>query len=263
MFDAIGQIFQGFIDFLQPILIPDWRALIDLLPIFLLIGVVGPLLSLLILGWVVYVLRQAALADPVRRAPAAARTPRRRRAGLSGRRAVLRVQPARLPSGHRRAAPNAAATSPSSARSAAPAARPGSTRAARAGSSCASTASCPRSDPPAHHLEAPPRPDAETAHDRPSVRRHRMETASQALFTAGTIILAFAFAATIGHAVMLANGRRSLAGALARAGARRRRAARLGGRRDRLVRRDARRRPRPPVLRTSPPRRRCPAPLAG
>ncbi len=42
-----------------------------------------------------------------------------------------------------------------------------------------------------------------------------METASQALFTTGTLILAFAFAATIGHAVMLANGRRSLAGALA------------------------------------------------
>jgi cytochrome c-type biogenesis protein CcsB len=42
-----------------------------------------------------------------------------------------------------------------------------------------------------------------------------METATQALFTTGTIILAFAFAATIGHAVMLANGRRALAGALA------------------------------------------------
>ncbi len=56
MFDAIGRIFQGVIDFLQPILIPDWRALIDLLPIFLLIGVVGPLLSLLIFGWVLYIL---------------------------------------------------------------------------------------------------------------------------------------------------------------------------------------------------------------
>jgi cytochrome c-type biogenesis protein CcsB len=41
-----------------------------------------------------------------------------------------------------------------------------------------------------------------------------MEGISQALFTAGTIILTFAFAATIGHAVFLANGRR-LAGALA------------------------------------------------
>ncbi len=42
-----------------------------------------------------------------------------------------------------------------------------------------------------------------------------METVSQALFTAGTIILAFAFAATIGHAVMLANGRRALGAVLA------------------------------------------------
>ena len=41
-----------------------------------------------------------------------------------------------------------------------------------------------------------------------------MESVSQALFTAGTIVLALAFAASIGHAVMLANGRR-LAGALA------------------------------------------------
>ena len=56
MFDAIGQIFQGVIDFLQPILLPDWRALINLLPIFLVIGVVGPLISLLVLGWVVYFL---------------------------------------------------------------------------------------------------------------------------------------------------------------------------------------------------------------
>ena len=58
MFDAIGQIFQGIIDFLEPILLPDWRALIDLLPIFLVIGVVGPLISLLALGWVVYALRK-------------------------------------------------------------------------------------------------------------------------------------------------------------------------------------------------------------
>lgn len=56
MFDAIGQLFQRVIDFLTPILIPDWRALIDLLPVFLVIGVVGPLLSLLVLGWVVYIL---------------------------------------------------------------------------------------------------------------------------------------------------------------------------------------------------------------
>lgn len=56
MGDAIGRLFQGFIDFLNPILIPDWKALIDLLPVFLLIGVVGPIVTLLLLGWGVYIL---------------------------------------------------------------------------------------------------------------------------------------------------------------------------------------------------------------
>jgi cytochrome c-type biogenesis protein CcsB len=38
-----------------------------------------------------------------------------------------------------------------------------------------------------------------------------MEFATQALFAIGTVLLAIAFAATVGHAVLLANGRRSLA----------------------------------------------------
>lgn len=45
-----------------------------------------------------------------------------------------------------------------------------------------------------------------------------MEAISQALFTVGTIVLVFAFAATIGHAVMLANGRRLAAAGAAVAG---------------------------------------------
>src|SRR6185312_9226358 len=46
-----------------------------------------------------------------------------------------------------------------------------------------------------------------------------MEALTQALFAGGTVVLAFAFAATIGHAVLLANGRRSLAAMLASQGA--------------------------------------------
>ncbi len=46
-----------------------------------------------------------------------------------------------------------------------------------------------------------------------------MEALTQALFAIGTIVLAFAFAASIGHAVLLANGRRSLASVLPLAGA--------------------------------------------
>jgi cytochrome c-type biogenesis protein CcsB len=41
-----------------------------------------------------------------------------------------------------------------------------------------------------------------------------MEALTQALFAGGTVVLVVAFAATIGHAVLLANGRRSLAIAL-------------------------------------------------
>src|SRR4051812_24056964 len=46
-----------------------------------------------------------------------------------------------------------------------------------------------------------------------------MEGIAQALFTVGTLVLVFAFAATIGHAVMLANGRRIRAAGTAMAGA--------------------------------------------
>ena len=58
MGDAIGQLTQRILDFLSPIVIPDWGALIGLLPVLLLIGVVGPLLSLLVLGWFIYVVRR-------------------------------------------------------------------------------------------------------------------------------------------------------------------------------------------------------------
>ena len=46
-----------------------------------------------------------------------------------------------------------------------------------------------------------------------------LEFLTQALFALGTIVLAFSFAASVGHAVMLANGRRALAAAAGAAGA--------------------------------------------
>ncbi|HTK45769.1 MAG TPA: cytochrome c biogenesis protein CcsA [Patescibacteria group bacterium] len=46
-----------------------------------------------------------------------------------------------------------------------------------------------------------------------------MEQLTQALFAIGTVVLVLAFAAAIGHAVLLANGRRSLAAMLAPQGA--------------------------------------------
>jgi hypothetical protein len=55
--DAIGRILQSILDALTPIVTPDWGALVGLLPIFLVIGVVGPIVSLLALGWFIYVVR--------------------------------------------------------------------------------------------------------------------------------------------------------------------------------------------------------------
>jgi hypothetical protein len=55
--DAIGQLVTNILNALTPILSPDWGALVGLLPIFLVIGVVGPAISLLLLGWLIYLAR--------------------------------------------------------------------------------------------------------------------------------------------------------------------------------------------------------------
>jgi len=55
--DAVSHLFSQVVSALGPILSPDWGALVGLLPVFLVIGVVGPLLSLLVLGWLLYLVR--------------------------------------------------------------------------------------------------------------------------------------------------------------------------------------------------------------
>ncbi|MES2210795.1 MAG: hypothetical protein V4515_11515 [Chloroflexota bacterium] len=57
MIEALQQAWHGFLGAISGIVIPDWGALIGLLPVFLLVGVVGPLVSLLALGWFIYVVR--------------------------------------------------------------------------------------------------------------------------------------------------------------------------------------------------------------
>jgi len=49
--DEISKLWTDFLGFLSTIIIPDWAGLIALLPVFVLIGVVGPLLTLGVLGW--------------------------------------------------------------------------------------------------------------------------------------------------------------------------------------------------------------------
>jgi hypothetical protein len=55
--DALSALVNQIVNLLGPILSPDWGALVALIPIFLVIGVVGPIVSLLILGWFIYFVR--------------------------------------------------------------------------------------------------------------------------------------------------------------------------------------------------------------
>lgn len=71
--DQLQQWWTALLDFTSKIVVPDWGALVDLMPVFLLIGVVGPIVSLLVLAWFIYVVRKprikVAFADPRRAAP--------------------------------------------------------------------------------------------------------------------------------------------------------------------------------------------------
>jgi hypothetical protein len=55
--EALQGAWHSFLQAISGIVIPDWGALVGLLPIFLVIGVVGPIVALLAFGWFVYVVR--------------------------------------------------------------------------------------------------------------------------------------------------------------------------------------------------------------
>ena len=52
--DQISQLWSDFLGFVSKLVIPDWSAVIGLLPLLLLIGLIGPLLSLAVLAWLGY-----------------------------------------------------------------------------------------------------------------------------------------------------------------------------------------------------------------
>ena len=52
--DQISRVWTDFLAFLSKLVIPDWAALINLLPLLVLIGLVGPLLTLALLAWLGY-----------------------------------------------------------------------------------------------------------------------------------------------------------------------------------------------------------------
>lgn len=52
--DQIFKLWSDFLGFISAFIIPDWTALVNLLPILLVVGVLGPILSLLALYWLIY-----------------------------------------------------------------------------------------------------------------------------------------------------------------------------------------------------------------
>lgn len=56
--DAIDAVWQTILDITSLFVLPDWGALIGLLPVFVLIGLVGPYLTFVALGALVYQIRK-------------------------------------------------------------------------------------------------------------------------------------------------------------------------------------------------------------
>jgi hypothetical protein len=56
--DHLSQVWTQVLGFLEKIVSPDWGSLIGLIPLMLLLGLIGPLLSLAALIWVYYFVRK-------------------------------------------------------------------------------------------------------------------------------------------------------------------------------------------------------------
>ena len=56
--DALNEIWTTILNVTALFVIPDWNALVGLLPVFILIGVVGPFITFTMLGSVIYMVRK-------------------------------------------------------------------------------------------------------------------------------------------------------------------------------------------------------------
>ena len=54
MIQQLNEMWSSLIEFTAQFVIPDWGSLINLLPLLLVVGVVGPLLTIIILFWIRY-----------------------------------------------------------------------------------------------------------------------------------------------------------------------------------------------------------------
>ncbi len=72
LIDTLNESWNGLLDLLAQFVIPDWGALIDLLPVFIFLGVVGPLVTLMPLVILVYQARKPRVRTTIVEGPRAA-----------------------------------------------------------------------------------------------------------------------------------------------------------------------------------------------
>jgi hypothetical protein len=58
MVDALENLWNGLLELTAKLVIPDWGAVIGLLPLLLLVGVIGPILTILLLAHLIYLARR-------------------------------------------------------------------------------------------------------------------------------------------------------------------------------------------------------------
>ena len=58
MIDSLQGLWHGFLNLISGIVIPDWAALVGLLPVFLFFGVIMPIVTVIVLVWLLYVIRR-------------------------------------------------------------------------------------------------------------------------------------------------------------------------------------------------------------
>ena len=88
--DQLNQIWNQILDSDGQLVIPDWGALIGLLPLALLALLLGPMLTLMALVWLIYLIRKPRAKLAVVEGPRAAPLDAGRPADLPDRPAVLR-----------------------------------------------------------------------------------------------------------------------------------------------------------------------------
>ena len=73
MIDTLNQVWNSILDITEMFVIPDWSAVIGLLPLLIFLGIVGPLLTFTMLGMMAYLITKPRASVRIEEGPQVAR----------------------------------------------------------------------------------------------------------------------------------------------------------------------------------------------